>query len=70
MTILEAMAYGVPSIVPSIGWPIELIDDGDNGVSVNVTDAKAVAEKIKDVLGLDNYERLANNALASFERFR
>ena len=29
-----------------------------------------VEEKIKEVLGLDNYERFADNALAGFERFR
>lgn len=70
MTILEAMAYGVPSIAPNIGGPIELIEDGYNGFCVDVTDAKVVAEKIKEVLGLDNYERFADNALAGFERFR
>ena len=70
MTILEAMAYGVPSIAPNIGGPIELIEDGYNGFCVDVTDAKVVAEKIKEVLGLDNYERFADNAQAGFERFR
>ena len=70
MTILEAMAYGVPSIAPNIGGPIELIEDGYNGFCVDVTDTKVVAEKIKEVLGLDNYERFADNALAGFERFR
>ena len=63
-------AYGVPSIAPNIGGPIELIEDGYNGFCVDVTDAKVVAEKIKEVLGLDNYERFADNALAGFERFR
>ncbi len=70
MTILEAMAYGIPSIVPNVGGPTELIEDGYNGFCVDVTDAKVVAEKIKEVLGLDGYERFANNALARFERFR
>ena len=55
---------------PNIGGPIELIEDGYNGFCVDVTDAKVVAEKIKEVLGLDNYERFADNALAGFERFR
>lgn len=70
LTILEAMAYGIPSIVPNVGGPTELIEDGYNGFCVDVTDAKVVAGKIKEVLDFDNYARLINNALTMFERFR
>lgn len=66
MTILEAMAYGVPSIVPNVGGPIELIEDGYNGFCVDVTDAKVVVEKIKEVLESDNYMRFADNAMICF----
>lgn len=70
MTILEAMAYGIPSIVPNVGGPTELIEDGYNGFCVDVTDAKIVVDKINEVLDFDNYARLTNNALTMFERFR
>lgn len=70
MTILEAMAYGVPAIVPNVGGPTELIVDGYNGYCVDVTDAKLVASKMKIMLERDNYERLANHALIRFEQFR
>lgn len=35
LTILEAMVYGIPAIVPNAGGPMELIDDHCNGYWVN-----------------------------------
>lgn len=70
MTILEAMAYGIPSIVPNVGGPIELIEDGHNGYCVDVTNAELVADKIRSVLNTDYYERLCKGALERFEKFK
>ena len=52
MTILEAMAYGVPSIAPNIGGPIELIEDGYNGFCVDVTDARSLRKRLRKCWGL------------------
>jgi len=46
LTILEAMAFGLPCIVPKIGGPIELIEDGINGFRVSAYDIDEVVEKI------------------------
>ena len=35
MTILEAMHYGIPTIVPPIGGPVELVENGKNGYLVS-----------------------------------
>lgn len=66
MTILEAMAYGIPSIVPNVGGPIELIKDGYNGFCVDVSNVdqivhyveKALEEKVYRCLALNSLERL------------
>ena len=70
MTILEAMAYGIPSIVPNVGGPIELIEDGHNGYCVDVTDVELVASKICDALERGNYERLCEGTCERFEQFK
>lgn len=57
------------SIVPNVGVPTEIIEYGYNGLCVNVSNAKVVAGKIKEVFDFDNYARLTNNALTWFERF-
>ena len=35
LTILEAMAFGIPTIVPPIGGPIELVTDGVEGFHID-----------------------------------
>lgn len=70
MTILEAMAYGIPSIVPNVGGPTELIEDGYNGYCVDVTDVELVASKIRTALKRENYEKLCEEALKRFEKFK
>lgn len=47
LTILEAMVYGVPAIVPNVGGPTELIDHGKNGYTLDPMDIKKVKEKIQ-----------------------
>ena len=49
LTILEAMAYGVPVIVPPVGGPTELVDDGVQGFWV---DSRNRVELRKRVLQL------------------
>ena len=49
MTILEAMAYGIPSIEPSAERPLEIVEDGKNGYCLDVTNLQLVSEKIRYV---------------------
>jgi glycosyltransferase involved in cell wall biosynthesis len=63
LTIIEAMAYGIPAIVPNIGGPTELIIDGYNGYTVDVTDINQVSHKVEKVLEKDTYTLMATNSL-------
>ncbi|KXO13751.1 Poly(glycerol-phosphate) alpha-glucosyltransferase [Moritella sp. JT01] len=46
-TVMEAMSYGVPSIVTVTGGSKEVVVDGVNGCIVPVKDALAIADKIE-----------------------
>lgn len=71
MTILEAMSYGIPSVVPNVGGPIELIKHDVSGYCVDVTDVRVVAEHVVKSLEYANYKRLSDNTLRVFDdRFR
>lgn len=69
LTIVEAMVYGIPAIVPNIGGPLELITDGYNGYCVDVTDLEILRQKIIECFSESNYFRLATNSLESVKRF-
>lgn len=66
MTILEAMAYGIPSIVPNVGGPTELIIDGYNGYCIDVTNVDEIVFSIERIMQEVNYKFFVNN---SSERF-
>lgn len=69
MTILEAMAYGLPAIVPNVGGPVEIVKSGYNGYCIDVTDVELVTQTIDRVLEKVEYERLAANALECVKMF-
>lgn len=69
MTILEAMAYGIPAIVPNVGGPVELVENCYNGYCVDVTDPLIVTDAVRMALNENEYPRLANNALQRFQKF-
>ena len=69
MTILEAMAYGIPAIVPNVGGPLELIENGYNGYCIDVTKIDAIKQAITLALDKDNYNRLAINSLNHLKNF-
>jgi glycosyltransferase involved in cell wall biosynthesis len=70
LTILEAMAYGVPVIVPPIGGPIEIVEDEKNGYLISSYEIEKISDKI---LTLSNDEKLckdlSRNALIKVEDF-
>lgn len=69
MTILEAMAYGIPAIVPNVGGPVELVENGYNGYCVDVTDISIVTDAVRMALSENEYQRLAHNAFCRFQMF-
>jgi glycosyltransferase involved in cell wall biosynthesis len=46
MTILEAMAFGIPVIVPPLGGPSELVVDGVEGFCVDSRDHKLLLSRV------------------------
>lgn len=58
MTILEAMSFGIPCIVPNIGGPIELVDHNINGYCI---DSNNVDEISNLILKLYNDQKLLYN---------
>lgn len=46
LTILEAMSYGIPTIVPPIGGPIELVRNNQDGYLIASSDTKGLYSRI------------------------
>lgn len=49
LTILEAMSYGVPTIVPPIGGPIELVRNGQDGYHLDSVNTEQIYLKILEL---------------------
>lgn len=63
MTILEAMSYEIPVIVPPVGGIAELVIDGFNGYKIDSKDVVAIKKRIQLIFenkGL--YQYLSSNA--------
>lgn len=70
LTILEAMVYGVPAIVPNVGGPTELVDDGLNGFLVDPHNQEDIISKIKLLMQDDNkYATFSSSALKKSTHF-
>nr|MBI1230101.1 glycosyltransferase [Cytophagales bacterium] len=46
LTVIEAMTFGIPSIVPVVGGIAELVDDGVNGFKIDSKDDRKLIETI------------------------
>ena len=49
LTILEAMSFGVPVIVPTVGGPTELVTDGCEGFLVDSRDFECLKDRIMKI---------------------
>lgn len=49
LTLLEAMAFGVPVIAPPIGGPAELVRDGRDGFLIDSRECKALSAKVQEL---------------------
>ena len=67
MTILEAMPYGVPAIVPNEGGPKELVYNAYNGYRVNVENSGEIVDAILKSLEKENYSTLVYNTLNRYK---
>lgn len=62
LTIIEAMAYGLPSIVPPVGGPAEIVRDEIDGYLISAYHIEAISDKIQ-LLSSDEvlYHSLSKN---------
>ena len=70
MTILEAMAYGIPAIVPNVGGPTELIENGYNGFCIDVTNIDILKTSINKILNKADYPQYVSNTLTKYSYFQ
>ena len=70
MTVLEAMAAGLPVIVPTVGGVADLVDDGVNGYKIDVQQLEDIKMRIISILA-DNeiYVSLSRNAIALSKKY-
>jgi glycosyltransferase involved in cell wall biosynthesis len=68
VALLEAMAYGLPSVVSPVGGIPDIFVDGRHGFVVPPDDPQALADRLSDVLGdLDAARRMGENARADMK---
>ncbi|MFI5047754.1 MAG: glycosyltransferase [Acidimicrobiia bacterium] len=69
VTVMEALALGVPVVAPAVGGLPEVVRTGDNGILVAPGDAGALAAAIERALSPPEHARLVIGARASGDRF-
>lgn len=52
MALLEAMLFGIPVVASDVGGIPKVIRNGENGILVDSADPKALAQKIKKLIGI------------------
>lgn len=63
MTLLEGMQYGIPSIVPPVGGPAEIVQSGVNGYQIDQRHFEKLVQQIQEIA--ENpalYKNLSQNA--------
>ncbi len=63
LTVIEAMAYGLPVIVPPIGGISELVQDGVNGFKVDSRNIAELSEKLNRICEPEIYNNMAASQL-------
>jgi glycosyltransferase involved in cell wall biosynthesis len=66
MSILEAMAHGLPVVAPDVGGISEVVDNGEDGYLIDTRDPRAFAEKC--LLLYENKQLRRGMALAAREK--
>ena len=70
LTALEAMAAGLPVIVPTAGGIAEMVADGKNGYKIDVVHIDRIAARLKNMLtDKRTYCNMADNALQEAEKY-
>eukprot|EP00920_Eleutheroschizon_duboscqi_P000026 GHVT01000073.1.p1 GENE.GHVT01000073.1~~GHVT01000073.1.p1 ORF type:complete len:335 (-),score=9.86 GHVT01000073.1:34-1038(-) len=71
LTIVEAMAYGVPVIVPPVGGPIEIVEEDKEGFLISSYEIEKVSNKILDLSNdEDKCIQLSQNTKQKINNFK
>lgn len=71
LTILEAMVYGIPAIVPNVGGPAEIVDDGMNGYTINPLNSTELSLKVRMLMENEVlYDAFSKAALTKSKQFK
>lgn len=71
LTIIEAMAYGLPVIVPPVGGVTELVEYGVNGYLVSSRKLNEVSSKLDKIFNNNKlYFSMKENALQKIQNFK
>jgi glycosyltransferase involved in cell wall biosynthesis len=68
LTCLEAMFYGRPVVATKSGGPEEIIDEGESGLLVNLSDVEGMVSAVDSLIS--NPERREQLGRTAFERIR
>ncbi|MBS1668479.1 MAG: glycosyltransferase family 4 protein [Bacteroidetes bacterium] len=66
MTVLEAMYYAKPVIVPPIGGVVELVENGANGYCIDATNQDLICMRIQSLA--ENHDLYTKMSKAAFEK--
>ncbi|CAD5109714.1 glycosyltransferase family 4 protein [Zestomonas carbonaria] len=70
LTVLEAMSFGIPVIVPPVGGPAEIVTDGRHGYLISCYETQRVADTIKYLSSNPGlHSQLARNAWVHAKQF-
>ncbi|MGB7371417.1 glycosyltransferase family 4 protein [Erythrobacter sp.] len=70
LTLLEAMASGLPIVATDVAGNRELVSDGENGMKAPLGDAHAIARTISNILADDDlYARLSAGSIRKSAEF-
>lgn len=69
LTIIEGMAYGLPAIVPNVGGPIEIVENGKTGYIIDVTNEREIASALQKCAEPNIYNQMYENSLRLLNRF-
>ena len=69
LTVIEAMAYGLPVIVPPIGGIAELVTDGVNGFKVDSRNIAELSKKLNQIFEPEIYKSMSAAQLNSRNEF-
>ena len=69
VVLIEAMASGLASIATRSGGPMEIIEDGTNGILIEIDSSNAISEKISLLLNDDEIKnRIAKNGIETVSK--